>query len=164
MTAVAVSALIIISVITLMALTVIRSNNVPVTQAPGLLPRLRQYLGCNLVETEPNANLPELRTPRYEDTSARALYDCCCLACRRLGWEITRQSSETLTLEAIAPNRLIGFEDHVTVKCTDIGRHAVLNVRSASGFGIADFGANLRHVMDLNEQVNSQLRTVRNVA
>ncbi len=158
MTMVVIALLSIIGLVMIMALTVISANNVPVTEAPGVIPRLRQYLGHNVVETAPNADLPELRTGRHEIPAA-ALYDCCCLACRRLGWEITRQSGETLTLEATAPNRLIGFEDRVTVKCTDFGRYSMLNVRSAAGFGIADFGANLRHVMDLNEQVNSLLRT-----
>lgn len=163
MTTVLIALLAIMSLVIIMALTVITANRVPVTDAPGVIPRLRQYLGRNVVETEPNADLPELRTARYE-LPAAALYDSCCLACRRLGWEITRQSGETLSLEATAPNRLIGFEDQVTVKCTDFGRYSMLNIRSGSGFGIADFGANLRHVMDLNEQVNSLLRTTSNVS
>lgn len=137
---------------------IVSSKRLPVTPKPGAIKRLSQYLGQAVVETEVNPDLPELKTPTYE-INPDILYDYCCLACRRLGWDIRRQSSETLTVEAVCHNRLARSEDVIVIKCAQFGRYAILNARSGCTNRLANFGTNVRHIMDLRERVDSLIRT-----
>lgn len=141
-------------------------NGVSFMAAPGLLVRLRHYLGRNTAITSNSPALPELQTREF-DSPPEELYDDLCLACRRLGWSVTRQSSEIFSLDAIAPNRLVGFEEQVSIILTAAahgsGFQSRLNIRSVSRFGIADFGANVRRIIELSAEIDKMLEKSREV-
>ena len=52
-------------------------------------------------------------------------------------------------IEAVDRTLVFGFYDDVVVRVTDIGRDTLVDVRSASRFGLHDFGANAKRVKNV---------------
>ncbi len=58
------------------------------------------------------------------------------------------------TIEAVAHTLIMGFPDDVVIRVSADGKGARVDVRSASRFGLNDFGANARRVAALLEDID----------
>jgi hypothetical protein len=122
-------------------------NRVPLLAPPGPAVRLGTYLSRNAVETADAHRFPELRTPE-SPADPGVMVGRVRAAMEALGWEGVRVEGRRVTGEAVTP--LLGFRDDLTVEAVSRpGGGSALQIRSASRVGRADFGANLRHVLNL---------------
>jgi hypothetical protein len=146
------------SAVGLVALAVLLSasalllNRVPLWVPPGPMTRLAVYLGRNQVHTGDDPAFPELRTPvsplSPDETLVRVAE-----AMDRLGWKEIHTNGPAVQGVAVTP--LLGFCDDVTAVVEPDGAGGSrLTLRSASRIGRADFGANLRHVLDLMDALD----------
>lgn len=125
-------------------------NRVPISAPPGPAARLAFYLSENAVETGDRPRFPELRTPRPE-AAPEVVLEQVRAAMERLGWEAVRLDGRRVTAEAVTP--LLRFRDDVEVEVRPAAQGSRVHIRSASRMGRADFGANLRHVLDLRAEL-----------
>lgn len=137
-------------------------HEVPMKEPPGILKRMGFYFTNRTVETSPDARLPELRTRQYA-LGSDELYDVVCMACRQLDWQILRQSSETLSVEAAAANRFNIPLDQISVRCSTVDSYARVNVKSTPGTAGLSPGASLRHVMNLHDQIGQIIETTHGI-
>ena len=124
-------------------------NRVPLTAAPGLLPRLKIYLGSNVAETGRGSALPELAA-RYVPGEPREHLDAVAGDMEDLGWRSIRVDPAAGEVRAEVVSALWRFTDDVQVRLVSAGDgRTEVRIRSASRVGRGDLGANLRHVLDL---------------
>lgn len=129
----------------------------PLLQAPGIYARLKTYLTTNVAETRPEAVFPELR-PRHYDITPAQLFTVVRAAVEHLAWDIHAIDAQRRTLHVVLKTRLWRFKDDVTIQVQASPKgNGVLYVRSASRIGKADFGANVRHILDLSREVDKTL-------
>jgi uncharacterized protein (DUF1499 family) len=57
------------------------------------------------------------------------------------------------TIEAVARTTIMGFRDDVVVRVTAMGAGARIDVRSASRYGLSDFGANAKRIRGLLTEI-----------
>jgi Protein of unknown function (DUF1499) len=68
------------------------------------------------------------------------------------GWSVSHRSgnlasAKEFQIEAEAISPIFGFKDFVVIRVTDEGRSAFVDMRSKSGFGSADLGANAARIV-----------------
>lgn len=155
---------VILAVLVLLPVSGIVSNHPPLSDPPGLVERIKTYLGNNVAETAPDSIYPELRPRRYA-LSAGQLFDAAMEACTALGWEPVIGERQHYTIRAVVTTRLWRFKDDVEIR-VETGENRVptsdgasangvwLSVRSASRLGRGDLGANTRHVLDLMDALD----------
>lgn len=132
-------------------------NHPPLRQSPGFSTRLKTYLTTNVAETRHDSAFPELRLRRY-DVSPERLFAIARNAIEHLGWEVAEIDAHSRTVHAVATTRLWRFKDDVIVSAQQLSANdSTLYVRSASRIGKVDLGANVRHVLDLLEEVDQAL-------
>lgn len=124
-------------------------NRVPLLAPPGPWQRLSRYLGHNVAQTRPGSRFPELRTRRYP-LAADALFADVERAVRQLGWRVTARDPARRELRAVVVTPLLRFRDDILIRVNAEGVHtSSLYLRSRSRVGRGDFGANIRHILDL---------------
>lgn len=134
------------------------ANRVPLLEPPGLGQRLRTYLTANVAETAPDAPFAELRAPLF-NASPEALIRAVETASHRLGWGLGSVDRAQGTLKAVVITPLWRFKDDVEIRVLSAPEGGVtLHVRSVSRVGKGDLGANTRHILDLLEAVEDELR------
>ncbi len=133
-------------------------NRVPLLEPPGPAERLRIYLSRNGVETGANSLFPELETPRYPFPPDRVL-EVVPMAMLDLGWEVRELDRDAARVRAVVTTPILRFRDDVEVRVLpdEAGRGSRMHIRSRSRVGRADFGANLRHVLDLRAALAARL-------
>ena len=124
-------------------------NRVPVRTAPGVWRRLQQYLTTNSVETDASSVFPELRTRHYAETPER-LFSLLRAAIVALEWELTNEIPTQFEARATITTPMLRFKDDLRVRVQpEAGERSCLLVSSRSRVGRGDFGANVRHLLDL---------------
>lgn len=128
-------------------------NRVPVVAPPGVFARISAYLTRNVAETRDGHPFPELRTRSFP-VNADTLYQRVERAVSSLGWKQLASDSSRRFIRVEVRTPLLGFVDDLEarVEGTDVSVSR-LHLRSASRVGRGDLGANLRHLLDLYEQV-----------
>jgi uncharacterized protein (DUF1499 family) len=136
-----------------LAAATIISNNLPMTDPPGLLTRVVTYLNTNVAQTTQDSAFPELRMSRYQAPPA-LLIDIARRAAEALGWEVTGSDPEAYTVRAVVTTKLFRFQDDVFIRAhVAQPSGSALYIRSSSRVGKGDLGTNARHVMNLSEAV-----------
>ena len=136
-----------------LAAAAIISNNLPMTDEPGLGTRISAYLNTNIAETTKDSAFPELRMKRY-NAPPNLLIDIARRAAEALHWEVGELDAENHTLNTVVTTKLIQFKDDVLIRADPAQPSgSALYIRSSSRVGKGDLGANTRHVMDLTEAV-----------
>jgi uncharacterized protein (DUF1499 family) len=116
------------------------------------------YLSQNTVETSEQPVFPELKTPAY-DLPADTVYKHALDTVDKLQWQLKPQSPESHEIHAVVQTPVLGFRDDVWVRVETIGdSRCRVHVRSASRIGKADFGANLRHVLDFKTTLDFRIQ------
>jgi uncharacterized protein (DUF1499 family) len=136
-----------------LAAAAIISNNLPMSDAPGMGTRISTYLNTNVAETTKDSAFPELRMKRYQAPPS-LLIDIARRAAEALHWELGEQDAENHTIKAVVTTKLIQFKDDVLIRADPVQPSgSALYIRSSSRVGKGDLGANTRHVMNLIEAV-----------
>lgn len=136
-----------------LAAAAIISNDLPMSDEPGMGTRISAYLNTNIAETTQDSAFPELRMKRY-NAPPSLLIDIARRAAEALGWEVGELDAENHTLTAVVTTKLIQFKDDVLIRADPAQPSGTaLYIRSSSRVGKGDLGANTRHVMDLIEAV-----------
>ena len=131
------------------------SNQLPMSDPPGLTARLMTYLSANVAETASDSPFPELRSRHYAAPPA-LVYDIVRRAAKRLGWEVVGEDPEVHELQAVVTTKIFRFKDDVAIRVEPDGaKGSVLYVRSSSRVGKGDLGANTRHIMNLETTVRA---------
>lgn len=129
-------------------------NPPPLTSAAALRPDdagSTAYPGARAAVLQQEA-YPQLRTYRSA-LSPEDTFDAVIAVINAKGWTISTQSApvgegEVGSVEAVATSRILGFADDVAVRITPDGDGALVDIRSASRYGLHDLGANARRVRD----------------
>jgi hypothetical protein len=138
-------------------------NRLPLSDPPGVWPRLQTYLTTNIAELKRDSRFPELRARVYPVSPDR-LFDAAVRAARALGWRPVNADPESRVIRAVATTRLWRFKDDLEIRVLreapgsrSPGAGASLRVRSESTFGRGDLGANERHILNLLQAVDTAL-------
>jgi uncharacterized protein (DUF1499 family) len=109
---------------------------------------------------------PDVEPLQYDAPVALA-YRVAYAVVGKRGWTIIdarqptpRQPGE---IEAVARTLIMGFRDDVVVRVSAVGSGSRIDVRSASRYGIHDFGANADRVMSLLSDIDDAMDEAMNV-
>ena len=132
-------------------------NDLPWSDPPGPVARLRHYLSMNVAETTDVSLFPELVIREYQYPSD-AFYSLVETSIAQLGWEIDSQHEQSYTIHAVVTTPLIGYIDDVTIKLMPMTENRNnLYIRSSSRKGRGDLGTNTRHILDLYNQIEKHM-------
>jgi uncharacterized protein (DUF1499 family) len=117
---------------------------------------------------EPDEAAIELQDDGYPDIgpmslerSAPEVFSIVHEAVERLGWTIVLNETPGETgagrIEATDRTLVMGFTDDVLVQVKGDDAHAIVDVRSASRYGMHDLGANAARIRALFEEINTAL-------
>ncbi len=136
-----------------LAAATIISNDLPMTDPPGLLSRVVTYLSTNVAQTTKDSAFPELRMNRYQAPPA-LLIDIARRAAEALGWEVAETDPEVHTIRAVVTTQMFRFQDEVFIRAYAAQPSgSALYIRSSSRVGKGDLGTNTRHIMNLSEAI-----------
>lgn len=114
----------------------------------------------NMVAEQQIQAYPEVR-PMMLERSAEATFDLVHEAVTELGWEIVREikpDSETPgQIEAVTRTLVMGFPDDISIRVKSSGGETRIDVRSASRYGVHDFGQNAKRITRLFREVRAGL-------
>lgn len=106
------------------------------------------------------AAYPDIR-PMELERPARAVHDIVTQAIDRLGWKVAEarrpDKSGVGMIEATDRTMIMGFTDDIAVRVTGDDAHAKIDVRSASRYGLHDFGTNAARIRALFTEVQAEL-------
>lgn len=106
------------------------------------------------------AAYPGIRTMTLERSPAET-FDLVRGAVERMGWRIVAEArpegDSEGRIEAVAKTPLMGFRDDVVIRVTSRSGGSAVDVRSASRYGVHDFGTNARRIAGLFEEVKAGL-------
>ncbi len=108
------------------------------------------------METSAEPRLPEL-TPVVLNMNRDQALTKVSAAINKLGWMLDEVDGERYMVHAVATTPLLRFKDDIDVRFESTDEQtSTIHIRSASRSGKGDFGANLRHIMDLQTTLNAQ--------
>lgn len=141
------------------SLATIIKNGVSLNDQPGIIARLKIFLTTHRAETAYDASFKELKTPVYKNTSDEAII-AIKQAAKKMGWTIAENSHSTPTeLHYVVTTALLKFKDDISISTESNNEGQVsINIQSESRVGTADFGANLRHITELINELDEILK------
>ncbi len=150
-------ALVLVCAALAVAVATVWRNRVPLNDPPGLMTRLVTYFSQNVAATARDSRFPELRPNRYA-MPPEQLFAETRSAVVELGWRIDRLDPGAHRLHAVVTTPWLRFKDDVSIeiRATDDGT-SELWVESRSRTGRADYGANLKHVLDLVQNIDARV-------
>ena len=99
--------------------------------------------------------------PVFLERSATSVFTLVNEAVNRLGWTVvvneTPGESGVGRIEATDVTMIMGFTDDVVVRVKGDDAHALIDIRSASRYGVHDFGANADRIRAFYDEVNTAL-------
>lgn len=130
-------------------------------EPPGIKERLKIYLKYHTAETVENAAFPELRLRAYAIPRAHLIKAVIRSVDSLKRWKWVRREPELGLFQAVVTSPLWRFKDDVYILVSDLptGKKQVY-LYSASRVGRADFGANRRHILDLYEALEQELKKI----
>lgn len=107
------------------------------------------YSGRRAAELQ-QAYYPDVRTYR-PGVGVEDAYDAALAVAQLRGWRVVSKSAPADEgaqglIEAVATTLIMGFKDDIIIRITPSPAGALIDVRSASRYGLHDFGANARRV------------------
>jgi uncharacterized protein (DUF1499 family) len=121
--------------------------------------------------TYPGAAVADLQRKAYPDVgplqldvTPKAAYDIALALVTKRKWSVVDARPPVAgrregVIEAVARTPIMGFRDDVVIRVSPLGQNARVDMRSASRYGLHDFGANasriIRFLEDVDDIVNS---------
>jgi uncharacterized protein (DUF1499 family) len=127
----------------------------PWLSQPRFAARLQRGMQTNITDTAADSDWPELRPRRYAEPGT-VVAEAAAHTVIQLGWRLVTQDSTSLTAEV--PILFGVLTDDLRVRLSTEQNQTVVNVRSTSRVGRADFGANRRHVLQFFTVLDQQLK------
>ncbi len=153
LTKIIVIVLCLISIPMVLILSAFNHNDLPWTEPPGPMARVKHYLTTNVAETTQDSPYPELRMREY-DYPTDQLFSLLEASVAELGWQIDGQRDQVYSLHAVVTTPLLRYQDDVLIRLIPISTNRNhLYVRSSSRKGRGDLGTNTRHILDLYSQI-----------
>lgn len=120
--------------------------------------RIVRALTRNVAETSSEADDPRLRTRAYRIAFDDVWYAALLVAGSLPGWKVVRADDREGRIVVEARTKPLGMVDDVAVHVwLDEDGRTLGDMRSASRFGVGDFGANARRVEQFFEALDDQL-------
>ena len=142
----------------LMAGGAIVRNKVPLGETPGPGKRLLIYLSKNHAQTRPDHELPELRSRSYP-VSPAVLFQKVTDTIASIGWDYSEPDPNKREIHAVVTTPWLGFKDDVHIILEESAENeTVLHISSRSRVGRADYGANISHIMKLQDALSTHLQ------
>ena len=136
-----------------LGIATILKNGVSITADPGSITRLKQFLSTNIATTEKNSVYPELQPKHYSIDSDKvenvSISEKIRIAAEKAGFQFITNQVETNQIQLTRSTKLLNFIDDIEVKFEVIESELVINAKSSSRKGRADFGANLANIKQL---------------
>jgi hypothetical protein len=149
--------LFVIAVPVLAAGAVILLNNLPLTERPGIIARLKTYLTTNTAETSFESLFPEL-TARSYTLPPEKIYPLAEASIDQLGWSVMNADELHHELHAVVETPVLKFKDDIRISIGALpDRGSVVHIRSQSRAGQGDLGTNTRHILDFYNQLEKGL-------
>ncbi len=116
--------------------------------------------------TYPGAAVAELQRTAYPDVGPlqlevppKAAYDVALALATKRKWSVVDARPPAAgrregTIEAVARTPIMGFRDDVVIRVSPLGQGARVDMRSASRYGLHDFGANASRIRSFLEDVD----------
>ncbi len=138
-------------VASVMSLYVIWKNDLPLNAPPGTIIRLQTYLSTHVAETADDSPYPELKPLRI-NADPEQLSATIKQLIKELGWELLAEKEAGAELHAVITTEKMKFKDDLMITISSLEEgHSEVNMHSESRTGRADFGTNLRHILDLKQ-------------
>jgi uncharacterized protein (DUF1499 family) len=110
----------------------------------------------NDVKTGETPQYADLQPQRFNQPPGK-VYDAALASLQAMNIRIREEQRVQGIIEAVATTRVLRFEDDITVSVTRDGEVTVVNVRSKSRIGKADFGANARRIRAFQAELARRL-------
>lgn len=99
--------------------------------------------------------------PLQEDAPPKLAYDIALAVVTKRKWHIADArppaGRRDATIEATARTPIMGFRDDVVIRVSASGQGTRIDVRSASRYGLSDFGANAARIASLLEDIDDAI-------
>ena len=119
---------------------------------------LRTWPLINVVETGRTPEYPDV-TPRQYRANATEVFDAALHAVDRMPrWSLVKYSEDRGDIYAEARTLVLRFVDDIVIHIADYEQITIVNVRSASRLGHADFGQNARNVRGFLKELDRQMQ------
>lgn len=132
-------------------------NRVPLLTAPGPVARLKSYFTENDRSTEQAGQFPELSPLPLPGVNTKQALESVKQAVTGLGWTLLAVDQQHNTAHAEIVTPLLRFRDDIHIGLEPIlaENQTLVHIRSHSRVGRGDFGANIRHILDLRTALQS---------
>jgi uncharacterized protein (DUF1499 family) len=133
-------------------------NGTSISQSPGTLIRLKTFFVTHIAETSEQSAYPELKPRQYpisDDLNYDNIIDSIKLSANSLGYSIEKESNDQI--ELVMTTALFKFKDDVIVSISTQQGFIIVNARSESRVGRADFGANIANIVKLFKDLDQRL-------
>ena len=149
----------------LMGIGTILKNGVSLTQTPGTVTRLKLFLSKNSAETAENSLFPEL-TPTYITWDTAELTEFTkqlIQTAESLGYQFQETNGQNdqasrheKLLHFTTTTKIFKFVDDLYVGISIDDKGFIINAKSSSRTGRADFGANLGNIRKLLDRIEQK--------
>jgi len=142
--------------------TTIVKNGTTLFANPGSLPRLKTFLSTNSAETNQHSLFPELKPRRYalnnKDLSQIDIIERIKSSAHSLGYKSDEENSGNMDLKFTITTKLLKFVDDLTIQVEIDQKTLIINAKSSSRKGRADFGANIANIRNLFEKLDQAFK------
>ena len=133
-------------------------NGTSITQSPGTLTRLKTFFSTHVAETSFGSVYPELqplKIKRSDSLDQATLINTIKSSAESLGYQLEGQLNSELHF--VMTTALFKFKDDVYISVQSEQDSLIVNAKSESRVGRADFGANIANIVVLFKHINQQL-------
>ena len=141
----------------------ILKNGTTLFASPGILPRLTTFLSTNSAETDQNSLFPELKPRQYSFNQEILNHDDVIERIKssalRLGYELDEDNSTSMDLKFTITTKFLKFIDDLSIQAEINQQSLIINAKSSSRKGRADFGANIANIRRLFEILDQEFKS-----
>lgn len=123
-------------------------NKANLSEAPGIVARLKLFLTFNQAEIDRSADLPELESPSFQE-SPEQLFNRLIDIVNSLGWEVLQTDHKKNILQAVVTTPIWRFKDDMIISVISEDEGCYIYAHSRSRKGTGDLAANSHHLQKL---------------
>ena len=135
-------------------------NGTSITNSPGAITRLKSFFSTNVAHTSTESSYPELQPRNYPlpaEKGVDTIKGAIIASAKSLGYEMNAEKQQNNSLHFTITTKIFKFKDDLTVELETNIDQVIINARSSSRTGKADFGANVANIRKFFNALDSQL-------